>query len=158
MTVLDGDRDVCEAVDTSPREPWYGTVTAVIALGAMAVVAVGIAVSAVLVVSREPVGPTGAVVPTRPVTTTVAPLAPSTEPATSPAATRAPSPDVPGTAPVIVPTPVGPSTTQAPPKPRETSAAPVPSVSSPPKSARPTTHQPFPQETTDFLGPPGTNH
>jgi len=157
MTVLDGDRDVSEAVDTNPREPWYGTVTAVIALGAIAVVAVGIAVSAVLVVSREPVGPTGAVVPTRPVTT-APPLAPSAAPTTSPAATQAPSREAPSTAPAIVPTPVEPSTTQAPPKPRATSAAPVPSASAPPKGARPTTHQPFPRETTDFLGPPGTNH
>jgi hypothetical protein len=154
MTVLDGDHDVSDAVDANPREPWYGTVTAVVALGAIGLIAVGIAASAVLVVSREPVGPTGAVVPTRPVTTS----APTMAPTSTPAITQVPSPAAPSTAPAIVPAPVEPTTTPAPPRPRETTAAPAPSTSAPPKSARPTKHQPFPQETTDFLGPPGTNH
>jgi len=70
VTVLDDDRELSDAIDEPPREPWYGTVMPVIALTAVALVAVAVAVSADLVVSREPVGQTGAVVPTIPITIT----------------------------------------------------------------------------------------
>jgi hypothetical protein len=50
----------------------------VIALSATALVAVAVALSAVFDVSREPVGPTGAVVPTIPLTTTPPPPAQET--------------------------------------------------------------------------------
>jgi hypothetical protein len=150
MTVLDGEHQLSDIIDEPKREPWYGSVTAVIALSAIALVAVAIAVSADLVVSRQPVGPTGAVVPTIPVTTTPSPQAPTMAPTTTEATSQGPA--------IIPSVPVEPSTTPAPPKPRQTSEAPAPSSSSPSKSASATTHRPFPQETTDFLGPPGTNH
>jgi hypothetical protein len=150
MTVLDGEHELSDAFDEPVREPWYGSLTTVIALSAVALAAVAIAVSADLVVSRQPVGPTGAVVPSIPVTTTPPPQAPTMAPSTT---------EAPSQAPAIIPSvPVEPSTTPPPPKPRQTSEAPAPSTSSPPKSAAPTTHRPFPQETTDFLGPPGTNN
>jgi hypothetical protein len=91
MTVLDGDRDLSDAIDEPPREPWYSTATAAIVLSVMALVAVAIAVSAVLVVSREPVDPTGAVVPTIPVTTTPAPPAPTMAPTATEAPSQAPA-------------------------------------------------------------------
>lgn len=48
---------------------WDSTAAALIALGAVGVAAVGIVVTAVLVVSHEPVGNASAVVPTIPITT-----------------------------------------------------------------------------------------
>jgi hypothetical protein len=137
--------------------PWYRAVSSVIALGVMSVVALGIVVSAVLVVSREQVGPTGAVVPTIPITTTPPPVAPSTT-LSSPTPTQAPS-RVPSSTPppVIITTTAQPSTTAPPPPPPPTSATRRPSTPAPPSSAHPTSHRPFPQETTDFPGPPGTN-
>jgi len=129
MTVLDSDHHLCDAVDEPPREPWYGTATVVIALTIAALIAVGIAVSAVLVVSREPVDPTGAVVPTIPITPTPPPMAPTMAPTSAPVPTQAPT-----RAPAIVPSalppsPVQPSTSQPPPKPSTGSAAPTDNVS-----------------------------
>ncbi|PXX13266.1 hypothetical protein [Mycolicibacterium moriokaense] len=150
--------DVCEAHSKPPPDlagefpgerwpwtSWLGPIT-VTALGVAAVVVV---VSAITVVSREPFGPTGAVIPTRPIATTTAqPPASSAEPAPPPV-TAAPSTAPPAIAPTTVQSsapPAKPTTTQ-------------PSSTRPqPSSVHPTTHQPFPQETTDFLGPPGTNN
>jgi len=91
MTVFDGDRELC-AIEEPPREPWYDTMTAVIALTAVALVAVAVAVSADLVVSREPVGQTGAVVPTIPITITPPPPAPTMAPTIAPTRIEAASP------------------------------------------------------------------
>ena len=104
MTVLDSDHHLCDAVDEPPREPWYATATVVIALTIAALIAVGIAVSAVLVVSREPVDPTGAVVPTIPITPTPPPMAPTMAPTSAPVPTQAPT-----RAPTIVPSALPPS-------------------------------------------------
>src|ERR1700694_2672735 len=87
---LDGDHDISGPIDEPPQEPWYSAVPAVIALGAIGLVAFGIVVSAGLVVSREPVGPTGAVVPTIPVTTAAPTAAAPSSPTTTPAPSRVP--------------------------------------------------------------------
>ena len=149
-------------VDLPPDEPsvaprerwswenWLGPLTVTV----LVVVAVGVVVSAITVASREPFGPTGAVIPTRPLTTTTAPPPPpsSAEPIPPPA-TRAPS----AAPPAIVPTTVQTSAPPPPPPPKPSTTHPS-STRSAPSSAHPTTHQPFPNETTDFLGPPGTNN
>jgi len=128
---------------------WLGPVT----VGVLGVVAVGVVVSAITIVSREPFGPTGAVIPTRPVTTPTAPPPPppSTAPIPPPV-TRAPSAAPPAIAPTTVETSAPPP---PPPPPRPSTTHPSSTHST---SAHATTHQPFPQETTDFLGPPGTNN
>jgi hypothetical protein len=152
--------DVCEADNKRPPnldiefpcEPWPWTSwLGPVVLTVLGVAAVGVVISAITVVSREPFGPTGAVVPTHPVTTTTAqPPASSAEPIPPPV-TAAPSAAPSATAPTTVQTSAPPT----PPKPTTTHPS---STRSQPSSARPTTHQPFPQETTDFLGPPGTNN
>src|SRR5258705_10639810 len=70
----------------APRErrPWTGWLGPFI-VTVLGVVAVGIVVSAIAVVSREPFGPTGAVIPPRPVTTPAPPPASSAEPSPPPA-------------------------------------------------------------------------
>ena len=130
-----------------PWTSWLGPVIVAV----LGVVAVAVVVSAITVVSREPFGPTGAVIPTRPVTTTTAPPPPSSAEPIPPPVTGAPS----AAPPAIAPTTVQTSAPPPPPKPSITHPS---STRSQPSSARPTTHQPFPQETTDFLGPPGTNN
>lgn len=117
---------------------------------AIGVVAVGIVVSAVLVVSREPFDPMSAVVPTIPVTTTPT-AAPSISATIPPATTVAPSYVPPSTSSAVIATTAQPSTAKPSPKPPEITAT------HPPISAHPTPHPAFPQETTDFQGPPGTN-
>ena len=124
----------------------------------LGIVALGLVVSAITVVSREPFGITGVVLPTRPVTvttTTASPPPPSSEVPIPPPVTRAPA--VAPTA--ISPTNVqpGPEPSPPPPPPARSSATRAPPTHSQQSSVHPTTHRPFPQETTDFLGPPGTN-
>ena len=147
----DADHDISGPTTEPPQEPWYSAVSTVIALGAIGVVAVGIVVSAVLVVSRESVGPTAAVVPTIPITTTAPTAAPSTTRTSSPTTTQAPSSVPPSTSSAIITT-----TVEPPPKPPETSTH-HSSTPGPPSSVHPTPHPAFPHQTTDFLGPPGTN-
>jgi hypothetical protein len=156
-----GDIDMSDADDgrartrVRPRErwswtTWYGTVT----VGVLGVLAMGVVVSAITVVSRLPFGPTGAVVPTLPVTTTTVPSPPPSSVAPiPPSATSAPSAVLPSGPPTIAPT-----TGSAPPPPPKPSATHPSTTRSEPSSVHPTTHRPFPQETTDFLGPPGTNN
>jgi hypothetical protein len=148
-----GDDDASE-VPVAPRGRWSWTnwLGSVI-VSALGVVAVGVVVSAITMVSREPFGPTGAVIPTRPLTTTTAPPPPSSAEPTPPPATSAPA----AAPPAIVPTTVQTSAPPPPPPPKPSTPHPSSSRSAP-SSAHPTTHQPFPQETTDFVGPPGTNN
>ena len=151
--------DVAPHVSVPQREPlswtnWLVPVT-VSVLGAAAV---GVVVSAITVVSRQPFGPTGVVLPTVPVTTTSAPPPPASSAAPiPPPATRAPSVLPPSNPPSIAPTTVEPSAPPPPPPPKPSATLPSSTLSQP-SSVRPTTHRPFPQETTDFLGPPGTNN
>lgn len=144
-------------IDGEPRrQQWYAAVPTVVALCASGALAVGIAVSAVLVVSRESVGPTGAVIPTHPLPTTMTTAIPPSMAPSLPTPTQAPTHQ--STSP---PTTLIPTTVQPIPAPRTTSPQPSVTLSTtapPPKSVAPTTHRPFPQETTDFLGPPGTNN
>jgi hypothetical protein len=143
-----------------PRERWHlSTWLGPITVGVVGLVAVGVAISAIAVVSREPFGDTGGVLPTRPLTTTTAPprIASSQAPAPPPV-TRAPSAAPPAIAPTTVQTTAPQTPPPAPPAPPPPPSPTRPSSThSQPSSAHPTTHQPFPQETTDFLGPPGTN-
>jgi len=130
---------------------WSSAVT----VGVLGFVAVCVVVSAITVVSRQPFGDTGVVLPTVPVTTTTAPPPPPSSAAPiPPPATGAPS-----AAPsAIAPTTVETSAPPPPPPPPKPSTTHTSSTRSQPSSVHPTTHQPFPQETTDFLGPPGTNN
>jgi hypothetical protein len=145
-----GHEDACHA-SAAPRERWsWTTWLGPVTVSVLGVLAVGIVVSAITVVSREPFGPTGAVIPTRPLTTTTAPPPASSAAPIPPPVTRTSSAAPPAIAPTTVQT-----SAPAPPQPRTTHPS---STRSQPSSARPTTHQPFPQETTDFLGPPGTNN
>jgi hypothetical protein len=131
-----------------------------ITVGVVGLVAVGVAISAIAVVSPEPFGDTGGVLPTRPLTTTTAPPADPVQPSPGPAARHEGAlccatgdrPDD-GADDRTTDSPTGAAGSA-------TAAEPYSSVQYPPapSSAHPTTHQPFPQETTDFLGPPGTNH
>ncbi len=150
-----GDGDATP-VSVVPRKRWsWTTWLGPVTVGVLGVVAVGVVVSAITVVSREPFGPTGAVIPTRPVTSPTAPPPPpsSAEPIPPPV-TRAPSAAPSAIAPTTVETSAPPP---APPPPRPSTTH-TSSTRSQPSSVHPTTHQPFPQETTDFLGPPGTNN
>src|SRR5258708_19387358 len=71
-----GDGDA-PPVSVVPRKRWsWTTWLGPVTVGVLGVVAVGVVVSAITVVSREPFGPTGAVIPTRPVTTTTPPPPP----------------------------------------------------------------------------------
>ena len=131
----------------SPRRSLCGALTATIALVAAGVLAVGIAMSAILVVSRETISPTGAVIPTRqvaPSTTSEAPTAT----ANSPTATRA-SPVAPVTFPPAPDDPTPPSAAPAPRPPPARPRMPANTV------LQPTSHRPFPLESTDFPGPYG---
>jgi hypothetical protein len=145
----DGDHDLARPSDERPRGSWYSTVPVVAALCAAVALAVGIAMSAILVVSRESVQPAGAVIPTQPATASTT-ANPPTASASQPSPTQAPS-----RAPGTVPSTVAPSVTPSP-KPPETTAT-HSSTPPPPNSVHPTSHRAFPQETTDFPGPPGTN-
>src|SRR3977135_1544531 len=129
-----------------PWASWLGPVIVTV----LGVVAVGVVVSAITVVSREPFGPTVAVIPTRPATTTTAPPPASSAEPIPPPVTEAPSAAPPAIAPTTIQTS---APTPPPPKPSATRSS---STRSQPSAAHPTTHQPFPQETTAFLGPPGT--
>jgi hypothetical protein len=137
-----------QPIHERPRESWYGAAPTVVALGAIGALAVAGVVSAVLFMSREPVGPTGAVVPT--IQTTAAP--PSPPPATAstspPAPTRAPSSPPPVTSSAIATTTAAPSPTQPPPKSPETSAS-HPPTTRPPISVHPTPQPVFPQQPTE---------
>ena len=139
------------------RERWSWTAwPSAVTVGVLGVVAVCVVVSAITVVSRQPFGDTGVVLPTVPVTTATAPppspssAAPIPSPARGPPRLRRRA-----TYPSIVP-PTSPAS--APPPPPKPSSTHPSSSRSAPSSVHPTTHQPFPQETTDFLGPPGTNN
>jgi hypothetical protein len=145
---LDGDDYISRSISERQRHRWYSAVPAVIALGAMGVAAVGIVVSGVAMVSRQPVGDTGAVVPTVPLTTTTPAATPPPSDTQSPTTTQAPSYVPPSTS-AIITTTVEPSATQPPPNPLQTSTRP-PTSSAPPASAHPTPHPPFPRQTTDF--------
>ena len=144
------------SADAPPRERWSWTAwSSAVTVGVLGFVAVCVVVSAITVVSRQPFGDTGVVLPTVPVTTPTAPPPPPSSAAPiPPPATRAPSAAPPATYPRRQST-VPPSATAA-----ASEAEHHPSVEHPfgPSSVHPTTHQPFPQETTDFLGPPGTNN
>ena len=144
------------SADAPSRERWSWTAwPSAVTVGILGVVAVCVVVSAITVVSRQPFGDTGVVLPTVPVTTATAPPpSPSSAAPIPPPASRAPSAVPPSNLPAIVPSTVPPS---APPPPKPSSSHPSSSRSAP-SSVHPTTHQPFPQETTDFLGPPGTNN
>ncbi|BDX29490.1 hypothetical protein TUM20985_00370 [Mycobacterium antarcticum] len=126
--------------------PWpYGMVPQVIGLASIGVLAFGMAVSATLGVSRPPFANTSAALPTIPVTAS----------AISAATTQAPS-RVPTTTPSWVDTPsADPRPTQPLPKPPENES--TRAQNRPPISVHPTPHRPFPHQTTDFRGPPGTN-
>ena len=153
IQVMEQVREAAATAD-GPRKhwswtPWSGPIT----VGVLAVVAVAVVVSGITVVSREPFGPTGVVLPTVPLTTTSA-LPPPSAASIPPPVTRAPSAVAPSIPPSVAPTTIQ-SSAPPPPKPsatRSSSARPAPS------SVHPTSHRPFPQETTDFLGPPGTNN
>jgi hypothetical protein len=132
-----------------------------VTVGVLGLAALGVVVSAITVVSRQPFGITGVVLPTRPVTvitTTAPPPPPSSEVPIPPPVTRAPA----VAPPAIVPRTVEPSAPPNPPPPpppppqKPGTTRPLPTHSQQ-SSVHPTTHKPFPQETTDFLGPPGTN-
>src|SRR5882762_350980 len=123
-----------------PWTSWLGPVIVTV----LGVVAVGVVVSAITVVSREPFGPTGAVIPTHPVTTTTAPPPVSSAEPIPPPVTEAPSAAPPAIAPTTI------QTSAPPPSPPKPSATRSSSTRSQPSAAHPTTHQPFPQETTDF--------
>ena len=141
------------SADVPPWERWSWTAwSSAVTVGVLGFVAVCVVVSAITVVSRQPFGDTGVVLPTVPVTITTAPPPPPSSAATiPPPVTRAPS-----AAPsAIAPTTVETSAPPPPPPPRPSTTHPSSTHST---SAHPTTHQPFPQETTDFLGPPGTNN
>lgn len=127
-----------------------------VTVGMLGVVALAVIFSAVTVVSREPFGTSGVVLPTRTVTTTTAPpSAPASQAPIPPPVTRAPTVAPPAIAPTNVqPTVPPPAPPPAPPKVATTRSLPTHSE---PSSVHPTTHRAFPQETTDFLGPPGTN-
>jgi hypothetical protein len=145
-------QDASDPVVGRPRECWSWTNwSGPVIIGVVGVVAIGVVVSAITVVSREPFGPIGVVLPTRALTTAPPPPPISAAPIPPPV-TRAPS----TAPPAIAPTTVQPSAPPPPPAPKPSSSRPSSSPSAP-TSAHPTTHRPFPQETTDFLGPPGTN-
>jgi hypothetical protein len=134
------------------RERW--PCTGPIVVGVLGVVAISIVVSAINVVSRVPFGETGVVLPTRPPTTTTAPPTPPISAAPiPPPVTRAPS----AAPPAIAPSTVAPSVPPPPPPPKPSTARPSSSAPAP-SNGHPTTHKAFPQETTDFPGPPGTNN
>jgi hypothetical protein len=138
----------------APR-PISSVLAEAIALTAVGMSAVGIIVSAVLVVARGPADLTGVVVPVIPITTTTAaPVLPP--PPTAPAPTQAPS-RIPASTPPAIITTVAPSAPPPPAKPAEPRPTRPPRTSAPPSSVHPTLHRAFPQETTDFPGPPGTN-
>src|SRR5882762_7700843 len=116
----DGDLDFACPSDERPRGSWYSTAPVVAALCAAAALAVGIAMSAILVLSRESVEPASAVIPPQPATTSLTANSPTAS-ASQPSATQAPS-RVPETAPPAVVTPtVAPSVTPSA-KPPETTA------------------------------------
>jgi len=144
------------SADAPPRERWSWTAwSSAVTVGVLGFVAVCVVVSAITVVSRQPFGDTGVVLPTVPVTTTTAPPPPPSSAAPiAPPVTRAPS----AAPPAIAPTTVETSAPPPPPPPPKPSTTHTSSTRSQPSSVHPTTHQPFPQETTDFLGPPGTNN
>jgi hypothetical protein len=138
-----------------------------VAVGMLALVAIGALLSAITVVVRLPFADTGVVVPTTPLTTATTPppppnsAAPAPPPPSTPVAppaTHAPTAAPPANSPAIAPSPAAPSPPPPPAsKPRATRSS-TPSTSrAAPSSVHPTTHRPFPQETTDFPGPPGTN-
>jgi hypothetical protein len=130
---------------------WHRRVPTGIALCAAGAFAVGIAMSAILVVSRETIGNTGVVMPTQPLPTSAS----TSTPMSSPVATQAPSRAPANTSTAALTPTVAPSVT-APPKPPDITAT-HSDTPQPPSSVHPTTHSAFPHQTTDFLGPPGTN-
>jgi hypothetical protein len=150
--ILDGVRDHGGSSREHLHESWYGALTAVIALSAAGVLAVGIAMSAILVVSRERVSPAGAVIPTHSVAPSTTTGGPPTASTSSPVATQAPS-RAPANTPSATTEPTAAPNVPPPPKP----PAPRSTTPPPPNSVQPTSHRAFPQETTDFPGPPGTN-
>ena len=81
------------SADAPPRERWSWTAwSSAVTVGVLGVVAVCVVVSAITVVSRQPFGDTGVVLPTVPVTTPTAPPPPPSSAAPiPPPATRAPS-------------------------------------------------------------------
>src|SRR6478609_3322225 len=136
------------------RPSWPNSLGPVI-VSVLGVVAVCLAASAITVVTREPFGTAGVVLPTRPLTTMTAVPPPPSEAPIPPPVARVPT----GAPTAIAPTIVAPSAPPSappppPPKPSSTRRSSTPAK---PSSVHPTTHKPFPQETTDFLGPPGTN-
>lgn len=134
------------------RRSWTNW-SAPIVVGVLGLVAISIMVSAITVVSREPFGQTGVVLPTNPPTTTTAPPSPPISAAPlPPPVTQAPSTAPPASAPSTVAPPA-----PSPPPPKTSTAHPSSSAPAP-SSGHPTTHKAFPQETTDFPGPPGTNN
>ena len=81
------------SADAPPRERWSWTAwSSAVTVGVLGFVAVCVVVSAITVVSRQPFGDTGVVLPTVPVTTTTAPPPPPSSAAPiPPPVTRAPS-------------------------------------------------------------------
>src|ERR1700682_1187564 len=111
-----------------PWTSWLGPVIVTM----LGVVAVGVVFWAITVLSGEPFGPTGAVIPTRPVTTTTAPPPASSAEPIPPPVTEAPSAAPPAIAPTTV-------QTSAPPPPKPSATRPS-STRSAPSAAHPTTH------------------
>src|SRR5262245_9712762 len=72
-------KDDASDVSVAPREPWSWTNwSGPVTVCVLGVVAVGVIVSAITVVSRQPFGTIGVVLPTRPLTTPTAPPPPPT--------------------------------------------------------------------------------
>jgi len=119
------------SADAPPRERWSWTAwPGAVTVGVLGVVAVCVVVSAITVVSRQPFGDTGVVLPTVPVTTTTAPPPPPPSSAApiAPPVTRAPSAAPSAIAPTTVETSAPPP---PPPPPRPSSTHPSSSRSAP---------------------------
>jgi hypothetical protein len=133
-----GDHNISPLMHEQSRGPWYGTALAGTAVGVLVVAAMATVISAALLVSRQPVSPTGAVVPTNPPTTappTTAPSIPSVSPPTTTQAPWTPPPPAITSSPVIQ-TPVPPPATASPPKPPQTNITRPPIVIGTPTRGR----------------------
>src|SRR6476469_6420725 len=110
------------SADAPSRERWSWTAcSSAVTVGVLGFVAVCVVVSAITVVSRQPFGDTGVVLPPVPVTTTTAPPPPPSSAAPSaPPVTRAPSAAPPAIAPTTVETSAPPPPPPPPPKPSTT--------------------------------------
>ena len=141
------------------------TPLSIFALSVVALAAVGVIVTAIDVVDRQTVEPASIVTPTEPVTASSSTTPPPSPPPPPPIPTVQPQPEIPSPVPVppapgtLAPGPgLAPAPAPQPQKTPERTAGQPPKQSQSPNSFQPSTHTAFPQETTDFLGPPGTNN